>query len=147
MGKFSGQESMKTIEVREEGLSQPCVDRTAQDVLGRAQGQLACPSPLASGKHTLPSQEKRPSWRLGSKVRNLLTAGLPLTACSTPAFSLDSEDTRGIGLACARGASLLKGHASLHGAVSLFRVSRLFSDELDGKYFHIINSSDIFSSY
>lgn len=137
---------MKTIEVREEGLSQPCVDRTAQDVLGRAQGQPACLSPLASGKHTLPSQEKRPSWRLGSKARNLLTAGSPLTARSTPAASLDSEDTRGIGLACARGASLLKGMPPPT-VQSPCSGSADFSDELDSKYFHIINSSDIFSSH
>lgn len=139
---------MKTIEVREEGLSQPCVDRTAQDVLGRAQGQPACLSPLALGKHTLTGQEKRPSWRPGSEAGNLLTAGSPLTARSTPAASLASEDTHEknqVGL-CGRGLPP-EGHASPHCAVSLFRVSRLFSDELDSKYFHIINSSDIFSSH
>ena len=34
---------MKTIEVREEGLSQPCTDRTVRDVLGRAQGRAQGP--------------------------------------------------------------------------------------------------------
>lgn len=32
---------MKTIEVREEGLSQPCTDRTVRDVLGRVRGPSA----------------------------------------------------------------------------------------------------------
>lgn len=32
---------MKTIEVREEGLSQPCTDRTVRDVLGGVRGPSA----------------------------------------------------------------------------------------------------------